>query len=163
MANKVIHLDCMYLKSIGHPVSEELMLWSELPPKTLHCIHQASMKSLCKVFILCLVGYQSLIGSSMHSWGWDLGRCKAYHNSDQDPGRSYPLHEQSYPAPDRFLMVLDMDLGTLSFVAKGKYLGVAHTGLRGKAVFPTVSSVWGHCEVRFPFSFLIFSHHLYIR
>jgi len=92
-------------------------------------------------------GYQSLIGSSMHSWGWDLGRCKAYHNSDQEPGRSYPLHEQSYQAPDRFLMVLDMDLGTLSFVAKGKYLGVAHTGLRGKAVFPTVSSVWGHCEV----------------
>ena len=47
-----------------------------------------------------------------------------------------------------------MDMGTLAFVAKGKYLGVSHTGLRGKAVFPIVSSVWGHCEVGLP----LFSH-----
>jgi len=92
-------------------------------------------------------GYQSLVGSSQHSWGWDLGRCKAYHNADNIPGTQYPPQENSFQAPDRFLMVLDMDMGTLAFVAKGKYLGVSHTGLRGKAVFPIVSSVWGHCEV----------------
>ena len=73
---------------------------------------------------------------------------------------SYPrslLHpdENSFQAPDRFLMVLDMDMGTLAFVAKGKYLGVSHTGLRGKAVFPIVSSVWGHCEVGVALFFFI--------
>ena len=35
-------------------------------------------------------GYQSLVGSNVHSWGWDLGRCKAYHNSDSVPGVQYP-------------------------------------------------------------------------
>ena len=29
-----------------------------------------------------------------------------------------------------------------------RYLGVAFSGLRGKTLFPIVSSVWGHCEVR---------------
>ena len=67
---------------------------------------------------------------------------------DNIPGVQYPPQENSFHAPDRFLMVLDMDMGTLGFVAKGKYLGVSHTGLKGKTVFPIVSSVWGHCEVR---------------
>ena len=91
-------------------------------------------------------GYQSLVGSNGHSWGWDLGRCKAYHNSDSVPGVQYPQYN-SYQVPDTFLMVLDLDLGTLAFIARGQYLGVAHTGLRGKTVYPIVSSVWGHCEV----------------
>jgi SPRY domain-containing SOCS box protein 1/4 len=92
-------------------------------------------------------GYQSLVGSSVHSWGWDLGRSKAYHNADNTPGTQYPLSETSFQAPDRFLLVLDMDLGTLAFVAGGQYLGTAHSDLQGKAVTPIVSSVWGHCEV----------------
>lgn len=100
-------------------------------------------------------GYTSLVGSTQHSWGWDLLGSTALHNRDNTSNTqeiSYPrsllLHEEStYQAPDRFLMVLDMDMGTLGFVAKGKYLGVAHTGLKGKTVFPIVSSVWGHCEV----------------
>ena len=58
-------------------------------------------------------------------------------------------------------MILDMELGTLAFAAEGKYLGVVHSGLRGKTVFPTVSSVWGHCEVSFVEGF-IFSLHLMI-
>ena len=91
-------------------------------------------------------GYQSLVGSNSQSWGWDLGRCKAYHNSESVPGEQYPAYN-SYQVPDTFLMVLDLDLGTLAFIARGQYLGVAHTGLRGKTVFPIVSSVWGHCEV----------------
>ena len=91
-------------------------------------------------------GYQSLVGSNTHSWGWDLGRCKAYHNSDSVQGIQYPQYN-SYQVPDSFLMVLDLDIGTLAFIARGQYLGVAHTGLKGKTVFPIVSSVWGHCEV----------------
>ena len=91
-------------------------------------------------------GYQSLVGANGQSWGWDLGRCKAYHNSETVPGVQYPAYN-SYQVPDTFLMVLDLDLGTLAFIARGQYLGVAHTGLRGKTVYPIVSSVWGHCEV----------------
>ena len=91
-------------------------------------------------------GYQSLVGANGQSWGWDLGRCKAYHNSENVPGVQYPAYN-SYQVPDTFLMVLDLDLGTLAFIARGQYLGVAHTGLRGKTVYPIVSSVWGHCEV----------------
>ena len=29
------------------------------------------------------VGYQSLVGNSDQSWGWDLGRLKAFHNNIQ--------------------------------------------------------------------------------
>merc|ERR1712179_708653 len=50
--------------------------------------------------------------------------------------------------PSLFLTsVLDMDEGILSFVVEGQYLGVAHRGLRGKKVYPIVSTVWGNCEI----------------
>ena len=29
------------------------------------------------------MGYQSLVGNSDQSWGWDLGRLKAFHNNLQ--------------------------------------------------------------------------------
>jgi len=91
-------------------------------------------------------GYQSLVGSTGESWGWDLGRGKAYHASSTTPGTPYPATGLPM-VPDTILMVLDMDLGTLAFMAEGRYLGVAHTGLRGRTLYPIVSSVWGHCEV----------------
>ncbi len=34
--------------------------------------------------------------------------------------------------PDKFQMVLDMEEGTLAFLVEGHYLGIAHSGLRGK-------------------------------
>lgn len=94
-------------------------------------------------------GYQSLVGSTVQSWGWDVGRAKAYHNSDTVPGVPYPATAPSsgLTVPDRFLMVLDMEQGTLAFVSNGVYLGVAHANLKGKTLYPIVSSVWGHCEV----------------
>lgn len=94
-------------------------------------------------------GYQSLVGSTVTSWGWDIGRCKAYHCSDTVPGVPYPSPSPcpSFSVPDKFLMILDMDVGTLSFMADGKFLGTAHRGLKGKTLYPMVSSVWGHCEV----------------
>jgi len=49
--------------------------------------------------------------------------------------------------PDTFLMILDLNLGTLAFMADGRYLGTAFSGLRGHALHPIVSAVWGHCEV----------------
>lgn len=53
----------------------------------------------------------------------------------------------TYTVPDSFLMALDMDAGKLGFMADGEWLGWAFDGLKGKELFPTVSCVWGHCEV----------------
>jgi SPRY domain-containing SOCS box protein 1/4 len=52
------------------------------------------------------VGYQSLIGNNEHSWGWDLGRCKAYHDSKNQSGSPYPANlkpDESFVVPDKFL------------------------------------------------------------
>jgi len=98
------------------------------------------------------VGYQSLIGANNESWGWDLGRSRACHNTKgtNQPPPVYPKTlkpDESFVVPDTFMMCLDMDEGTLSFLADGQYLGVAFRGLKGKKVFPIVSAVWGHCEI----------------
>ena len=96
------------------------------------------------------VGYQSLVGSNAESWGWDLGRNKLYHDVKNNPGVTYPSilnSDENFVVPDSFLIVLDMDEGTLSFIVDGQYLGVAFRGLKGKKLYPIVSAVWGHCEI----------------
>ncbi|XP_065215817.1 protein gustavus isoform X2 [Planococcus citri] len=96
------------------------------------------------------VGYQSLVGSNDQSWGWDLGRNKLFHDSKNNPAVTYPAllkPDETFIVPDKFLVVLDMDEGTLSFVVDGQYLGVAFRGLKGKKLYPIVSAVWGHCEI----------------
>lgn len=55
--------------------------------------------------------------------------------------------DETFVVPDTFHMCLDMDEGTLSFLADGQFLGVAFRGLKGKKVYPIVSTVWGHCEI----------------
>lgn len=96
------------------------------------------------------VGYQSLIGSGTHSWGWDLGRNKLYHDSKNCVGSTYPAilkNDEAFLVPDKFLVALDMDEGTLSFIVDHQYLGIAFRGLKGKKLYPIVSAVWGHCEI----------------
>ncbi|XP_039278843.1 protein gustavus isoform X2 [Nilaparvata lugens] len=96
-------------------------------------------------------GYQSLVGSNDQSWGWDLGRNRLYHDSkNSTAGVTYPAllkPDETFIVPDRFLVVLDMDEGALSFVVDGQYLGVAFRGLKGRKLYPIVSAVWGHCEI----------------
>ena len=104
------------------------------------------------VRLIVSAGYQSLVGSNKHSWGWDLGRNRADHDGDHTTYPSLPPSstggaEKPFTVPDTFLMVLDMDLGSLSFMVDGRYLGPAHTGLKGNTLYPIVSAVWGHCEV----------------
>ncbi|XP_076451485.1 SPRY domain-containing SOCS box protein 1-like [Babylonia areolata] len=96
------------------------------------------------------VGYQSLVGSNKESWGWDLGRNKLYHDMKNQPGLTYPTvlnSDENFVVPDSFLVILDMDEGTLSFMVDGQYLGVAFRNLKGKKLYPIVSAVWGHCEI----------------
>lgn len=106
-----------------------------------------------KLCMLHCAGYMSLVGNSKHSWGWDIGRMKVYHDNrvqTASNAQSYPVSRdinENFSVPDKFLMVLDMDEGTLSYVVDGKYQGVAFGGLKGKKLFPMVSAVWGHCEV----------------
>ncbi|KAG9343151.1 hypothetical protein JZ751_014124 [Albula glossodonta] len=100
------------------------------------------------------VGYTSLVGSDVESWGWDLGRNKLYHDSKNQasavPPPTYPAFlepDESFVLPDTLVVVLDMDEGTLSFMVDGQYLGVAFRGLKGRKLYPIVSAVWGHCEI----------------
>lgn len=96
------------------------------------------------------VGYQSLVGSNCESWGWDLVRNKLYYDAKNNQGITYPRildMDENFVVPDKFLVILDMDEGTLSFATEGQYLGVAFRDLKGKKLYPIVSAVWGHCEV----------------
>jgi SPRY domain-containing SOCS box protein 1/4 len=99
------------------------------------------------------VGYQSLIGSGPDSYGWDLGRNRACHNTKANIHTPPPVYpkilkaDENFVVPDTFMMCLDMDEGTLSFLADGQFLGVAFRGLKGKKLYPIVSAVWGHCEI----------------
>jgi len=99
------------------------------------------------------VGYQSLIGSGPDSYGWDLGRNRACHNTKANIHTPPPVYpkilkaDESFVVPDTFMMCLDMDEGTLSFLADGQFLGVAFRGLKGRKLYPIVSAVWGHCEI----------------
>lgn len=65
--------------------------------------------------------------------------------------------------PSTFMCVLDMDAGTLGFIADGQWLGTAFKELNiptrtaediinddvgeKPVLYPVVSCVWGHCEV----------------
>ena len=48
-------------------------------------------------------------------------------------------------------MVLDMDAGTLSFMADGKYLGQAFDGLTGLTLSPVISTA-GYVQPDEPFT-----------
>lgn len=105
---------------------------------------------------LTCVGYRSLIGQNDDSWGWDLGRNKLYHGGklhrEDKSGscKTYPAYldaDENFVVPEKILVVLDMDEGTLSYVADGQFLGTAFSGLKGKTLYPVISCVWGHCEV----------------
>ena len=42
-----------------------------------------------------------------------------------------------------------MDSGNLGFVVGNQFLGWSHTNVKsGQMVYPIVSTVWGHCEVK---------------
>jgi len=96
-------------------------------------------------------GYHCLVGANSESWGWDLGRNKLFHNEKVVSSQTYPRNlgsDANFIVPDVIRCILDMDRGELSFEVDGQYLGVAFTGLKGHTVYPVVSAVWGHCEVK---------------
>lgn len=94
--------------------------------------------------------YSALLGSNSESWGWDIGRGKLYHHSKGSGAPQYPAGPQGeqLEVPERLLVVLDMEEGTLGYAIGGNYLGPAFHGLKGRTLYPAVSAVWGQCQVR---------------
>lgn len=77
---------------------------------------------------------------------------KCFHGKENRCGWHYPpgsARGRGEAMPDRILCILDMDNGYLAFASSTKnYYGVAFTGLKGKTLYPMVSAVWGHCEIK---------------
>ena len=95
-------------------------------------------------------GYVPLVGSDQHSWGFDLVN-KTLHHDGKTINFAYPDRKSSL-VDDEIIVVLDMDTGSLCFTSKhGHCYGVAFSGLKGKKLFPTISSVWGQCNVAIQF------------
>lgn len=119
-------------------------------------------------------GYNVLVGRDSQSWGWELKTNQLWHGGQSlglYPGkrRSCPpetakepiqqssthivsdskVAETPLPIPERILLVLDADAGTLGFVVDGSFLGVAFRDLpHGVELFPVVSSVRGGASIR---------------
>ncbi|KAF7274656.1 hypothetical protein GWI33_012669 [Rhynchophorus ferrugineus] len=92
--------------------------------------------------------YVDLVGSTSQSWGWNLYTQRAVHACT--PSERYPkLRDKTvrFLVPNKFKMILDMDEGTLSFMAGKKHLGVAHRGLKGKTLYPIVNIMIHLCPV----------------
>jgi len=137
---------------VGH--TRGLHVWELRWERRYRGTHAVVGVATCAAPLHC-TGYRSLVGSTPDSWGWDVCRNRLCHAGSTRHDAVYPaagsLHERrdtaDYQAPDTLLVVLDMDDGTLGFVADGRYLGVAFRGLRGRKLYPIVSAVWGHAEI----------------
>ncbi|XP_071325264.1 SPRY domain-containing SOCS box protein 1 [Trachinotus anak] len=117
-------------------------------------------------------GYNVLVGGDVQSWGWELKTNQLWHGGQSlglYPGRRRRCHSEAaedfkpqsstspdtqvadkpLPIPERVLLVLDADAGTLGFIVDGSFLGVAFKDLpRGVELFPAVSSVRGGASIR---------------
>ncbi|XP_076592425.1 SPRY domain-containing SOCS box protein 4 [Chaetodon auriga] len=115
-------------------------------------------------------GYNVLVGGDSQSWGWELKtnqlwhagqnlglypekrkRCHSESGGDFWPQSSTSSHTKitPLPIPERILLVLDADAGTLGFIVDGSFLGVAFKDLPcGVELFPAVSSVRGGASIR---------------
>uniref|UniRef100_A0A8C2X251 Uncharacterized protein n=1 Tax=Cyclopterus lumpus TaxID=8103 RepID=A0A8C2X251_CYCLU len=98
-------------------------------------------------------GYNVLIGRDSQSWGWELKTNQLWHAGQSlgpYPGTKKRCHSETpLPIPERILLVLDADAGTLGFVVDGSFLDVAFKDLpRGVELFPAVSSVRGGSSIR---------------
>ncbi|MBN3279402.1 SPSB1 protein, partial [Polyodon spathula] len=93
-------------------------------------------------------GFTALVGGDGGSWGWEIGRNELHHGGAKVG--TYPLAgpaRSPLAVPDAVLVVLDADAGTLGFAVDRHYLGTAFAGLGRGAFYPSVSAVWGGCEI----------------
>lgn len=76
------------------------------------------------------------------------GSCTIRARGPGPPGIPPGLQGEHLEVPERLLVVLDMEEGTLGYAIGGTYLGPAFRGLKGRTLYPAVSAVWGQCHVR---------------
>lgn len=112
-------------------------------------------------------GYNVLVGRDSHSWGWELKTNQLWHagqslglypekkkchedlRSQSSTSSDTKMAQTPLPIPERVLLVLDADAGTLGFIVDGSFLGVGFEDLpRGVELFPAVSSVRGGASIR---------------
>ncbi|KAM8735009.1 SPRY domain-containing SOCS box protein 1 [Acanthopagrus latus] len=112
-------------------------------------------------------GYNVLVGRDSHSWGWELKTNQLWHagqslglypekkkchedlRSQSSTSPDTKMAQTPLPIPERVLLVLDADAGTLGFIVDGSFLGVGFEDLpRGVELFPAVSSVRGGASIR---------------
>lgn len=117
-------------------------------------------------------GYNVLVGADSQSWGWELTTNQLWHAgktlklypgkgkkrspseaaaafTSQSSSSNTKMAQTPLLIPERALLVLDADAGTLGFVVDGIFLGVAFKDLpRGVELFPAVSSVRGGACIR---------------
>lgn len=119
-------------------------------------------------------GYNVLVGGDLQSWGWELKTNQLWHGGQSlglYPGKwrrcrsgasnfvrphdsphtltDKEMEETPLPIPERVLLVLDADAGTLGYVVDRSFLGVAFKDLPlGVELFPAVSSVRGGASIR---------------
>uniref|UniRef100_A0A1A8NEB3 SplA/ryanodine receptor domain and SOCS box containing 2 n=1 Tax=Nothobranchius pienaari TaxID=704102 RepID=A0A1A8NEB3_9TELE len=117
-------------------------------------------------------GYKVLVGGDSRSWGWELKTNQLWHggqtlecypdksrrchsgaanNFRPQSSNSHSTKEAESPLliPERVLLVLDADAGTLGYFVDGSFLGVAFRDLpSGVELFPAISSVRGGASIR---------------
>lgn len=98
-------------------------------------------------------GYQSLLGIDNQSWGFNINAAAIMHETYLNVypkkifGRNLSLFERYRFKLHTIQVVLNMDKGTLGFIANGRYLGEAFEGLKGKKLYPIISAVWGDSRI----------------
>ncbi|XP_046688043.1 SPRY domain-containing SOCS box protein 4-like, partial [Homalodisca vitripennis] len=85
------------------------------------------------------------IGFTEGVHAWEICWPKQFRGSHAVIGvasKDKPLHCGGYQ-----VIVLDMQEGNLSFYIDGFCLGIAFCGLKGKTLYPTISSVFPNCQI----------------
>lgn len=96
-------------------------------------------------------GVKTLVGNNNTSWGWDIDMNLLHHNTSPNEGILYPRYMQkgtNISVSEDLILLLNMDEGTLSYFANGKYLGVAFDRLKGQKLYPIVNVTSQHCEIK---------------
>ena len=138
--------------------STGIHIWKITWPESMRGTHAVIGVATDKA-VLQHNSYVSLIGFDKESWGWDIvSRKKVHDKMSGNPicSQIYPdsnkIHAKRYfgkheSIPETIYVILDMFQGTLSYMISDIFLGIAHSNLKGKTLYPSVSAVWGHCEV----------------
>lgn len=104
-------------------------------------------------------GYTALVGGDSRSWGWELSTNQLWHDgkevaryptaTEEHHHSHHHHHGTPMDIPERVVVALDADAGTLGYVVEGCYLGVAFSGLpKGEELFLSVSCVWGGASIQ---------------